>query len=79
VLVFLALYSLWLRQQFEKESVKYRWKTALTKNKRDNVHILELFGRTHFKFRSRDIIRIKTSAITILGYFPDRHSLSGTN
>jgi len=69
VLVFLALYSLWPRQQFENESVKYRWKIALTKNKRDNMHILELFGSTHVKFRSRDIIRIKTSAITILGYF----------
>jgi len=69
VLVFLALYSLWPRQQFENESVKYRWKIALIKNKRDNVYILELFGCTHFKFRSRDIIRINTSAITILGYF----------
>jgi hypothetical protein len=33
------------------------------------MHILELFGCTHVKFRSRDIIRIKTFAITILGYF----------
>jgi len=33
------------------------------------MHILELFGCTHVKFPSRDIIRIKTSAITILGYF----------
>jgi len=69
VLVFLTLYSLWPRQQFENESVKYRRKIALTKNKRDNMHILELFGCTHVKFRSGDIIRIKTSAITILGYF----------
>jgi len=45
------------------------------------MHILELFGCTHVKFRLRDIIRIKTSAITLLGYFQTRTgcSLSGTN
>ena len=69
VLVFLALYSLWPRHQFENESVKYRWKIALTKNKRDNMHIPELLGCTHVKYRSRDIIRIETSAITIQGDF----------
>jgi len=69
VLVFLALYTLWHRQEFENESVKYSWKIALTKNKRNNMHILELFGCTLVKFRSCDIIIIRTSAITVVGYF----------
>jgi len=38
VLVFLTLYSLWPRQQFENESVKYRWKIALTRNKRQHAY-----------------------------------------
>ena len=69
VLVFLALYSPWPSHQFENESVKYRWKITLIKNKRDNMHILELFSCTHVKSRSRDMIRIKTSAFTIQGDF----------